>query len=149
MKCAEELRCAREPSTSCCRPRASSTWRTRPARSPSSAVCLRRGGTLLLSTHGVWIHHPDPHDYWRGTKEELRRLVESQGFTIERVHHQAELFLTGLLLASYPAAAATTATRPAVRRGGYVLVTAVNITGIVLESLAACANEQRAIAVKR
>jgi SAM-dependent methyltransferase len=97
---------------------------------------IRPGGTLLLSTHGVWIHHPDPHDYWRWTEEGLRRLVESQGFTIDRVHHQAELFLTGLLLASYPAAAATTSTRPAVRRAGYVLVTSVNLTGFVLEALA-------------
>jgi SAM-dependent methyltransferase len=97
---------------------------------------LRPGGTLLLSTHGVWVHHPDPHDYWRWTEEGLRRAIEDQGFAVEHVHHQCELFLTGLLLASYPAAAATTSPRRAVRllAGGVVALT--NVAGFALEWLA-------------
>jgi SAM-dependent methyltransferase len=26
---------------------------------------LKHGGLLILSTHGYWMYHPDPHDYWR------------------------------------------------------------------------------------
>ena len=28
---------------------------------------LRPGGRLLLSTHGIFVYHPDPDDYWRWT----------------------------------------------------------------------------------
>jgi SAM-dependent methyltransferase len=97
---------------------------------------LRPGGTLLLSTHGVWIHHPDPHDYWRWTEEGLIRLFEQQGFTVERVHHQGELLLTGLLLATYPLAAATTAANAVVRAGARAAVAVVNTLGLALEAVA-------------
>lgn len=63
---------------------------------------LRPGGTLLVSTHGVWPHHPDPKDLWRWTEEGLRETVRSAGFIIERVHRQGELYTTALLLATYP-----------------------------------------------
>lgn len=43
---------------------------------------LRPGGRLLLSTHGVFIYHPDPVDYWRWTCAGLRRVVELQGFEV-------------------------------------------------------------------
>ena len=67
-----------------------------------AARLLKPGGTLLLSTHGVWPYHPDPHDRWRWTEEGLRELVGRNGLTVERVHHQGELFTTALLLLSYP-----------------------------------------------
>lgn len=63
---------------------------------------LRPGGTLLLSTHGVWPYHPDPHDRWRWTEEGLQTLVERNGLRVERILHQGELFTTALLLFSYP-----------------------------------------------
>lgn len=44
---------------------------------------LSARGLLLLSTHGVWRYHPDPHDYWRYTSEGLRRIVTSAGFSID------------------------------------------------------------------
>lgn len=43
---------------------------------------LKQGGLLILSTHGVWRFHPDPHDYWRWTSSGLRRIVENAGFTV-------------------------------------------------------------------
>jgi SAM-dependent methyltransferase len=48
---------------------------------PAQAVReLRRvtapGGRVLVSTHGVQVYHPSPHDYWRWTHEGLRRLFE-------------------------------------------------------------------------
>jgi hypothetical protein len=57
---------------------------------------------LLLSTHGVWAIHPDPHDYWRWTEEGLCNLVESQGFDVARVHRLGGSVLAGGLLAIYP-----------------------------------------------
>ncbi len=26
---------------------------------------LKPGGLLMLSTHGLWLYHADPSDYWR------------------------------------------------------------------------------------
>jgi SAM-dependent methyltransferase len=46
---------------------------------------LRRGGCLLLSTHGAWLYHPHPHDYRRWTAEGLQRDVEAQGFRLTRM----------------------------------------------------------------
>lgn len=97
---------------------------------------LEPGGTLLLSTHGVFIHHPDPHDYWRWTEEGLRRLFESRGFEVVRVHHQGEVFLTGLLLAAYPIGAATLSSNPAVRLAARAVTTVVNLVGFVAEAAA-------------
>ena len=42
---------------------------------PELARVLRPGGVLLLSTHGVFHHHPYPHDYWRWTDEGLRKIT--------------------------------------------------------------------------
>jgi SAM-dependent methyltransferase len=37
---------------------------------------LKPGGVVLASTHGTWVYHPSPVDYWRWTHEGLRRLFE-------------------------------------------------------------------------
>lgn len=63
---------------------------------------LRPGGTLLLSTHGVWVHHPDPHDYWRWTEEGLMKLISQQGFAVERVHRQGGIVTAAAVLLLYP-----------------------------------------------
>lgn len=39
-------------------------------------------GTLFLSTHGTWLYHPHPTDYWRWTRSGLERTLKSQGFTV-------------------------------------------------------------------
>ena len=39
----------------------------------------RRGGRVLVSTHGVQVYHPSPQDYWRWTHAGLRRLFEQNG----------------------------------------------------------------------
>jgi SAM-dependent methyltransferase len=46
---------------------------------PSAAVgeiarVLAPGGVAFLSTHGVFLYHPDPVDYWRWTHAGLERL---------------------------------------------------------------------------
>lgn len=43
---------------------------------------LKPGGKLILSTHGVWVYHPSPGDYWRWTGAGLRKLLEDQQFEI-------------------------------------------------------------------
>lgn len=40
------------------------------------ARVLKKGGTLLLSTHGVFHYHPYPHDYWRWTQEGLHKIIK-------------------------------------------------------------------------
>jgi SAM-dependent methyltransferase len=45
---------------------------------------LKDDGKLLISTHGYWIYHPDPNDYWRWTNEGLRIVLERNGYIIEQ-----------------------------------------------------------------
>jgi SAM-dependent methyltransferase len=43
---------------------------------------LKPGGSLVLSTHGIWHYHPDPTDFWRWTIEGLRLQIRRSGFDI-------------------------------------------------------------------
>ena len=40
---------------------------------------VRRGGRVLLSTHGVYPYHPNPDDLWRWTHQGLERLFRANG----------------------------------------------------------------------
>jgi len=46
---------------------------------------LKPEGSLVLSTHGMWLYHPDPNDYWRWTVEGLRYEIERAGFDISLI----------------------------------------------------------------
>lgn len=51
---------------------------------PAQAVReLRRvtapGGRVLASTHGTWVYHPSPQDFWRWTHTGLERLFRQNG----------------------------------------------------------------------
>jgi SAM-dependent methyltransferase len=59
---------------------------------------LRPGGRLLLSTHGTFVYHPDPDDYWRWTCAGLQREVRSAGYEIVRFEGIIGLLPTGLQL---------------------------------------------------
>jgi SAM-dependent methyltransferase len=59
---------------------------------------LRPGGRMLLSTHGIMVHHPDPVDLWRWTCEGLRTAVGTAGFEVERFEGIMGLAATGLQL---------------------------------------------------
>jgi SAM-dependent methyltransferase len=59
---------------------------------------LRPGGRMLLSTHGIFVYHPDPDDYWRWTPAGLRRQVQAAGFEIERFEGIVGLAASGLQL---------------------------------------------------
>ena len=43
---------------------------------------LKPGGLLIISTHGYWMYHPTPGDYWRWTGSGLRKTLAKAGFTI-------------------------------------------------------------------
>lgn len=57
---------------------------------------LRPGGTLILSTHGMWIHHPDPTDFWRWTPDGLTLAVTRAGFRVERMESVLSLATVAL-----------------------------------------------------
>ena len=40
------------------------------------------GGLLLLSTHGMFRHHPQPRDLWRWTGDGLRTLLAEHGWRV-------------------------------------------------------------------
>jgi SAM-dependent methyltransferase len=43
---------------------------------------LKKDGLLLLTTHGMFLEHKCPNDYYRWTSQGLENLVESHGFTL-------------------------------------------------------------------
>jgi SAM-dependent methyltransferase len=59
---------------------------------------LRTGGHLLLSTHGYWMYHPDPTDYWRWTGEGLRKLITEAGFVVQDTLGVGNLAAAGVQL---------------------------------------------------
>ena len=74
-----------------------------PTDDPSVNARRRRSmrnlmGTLLLSTHGYWMFHPDPTDYWRWTRDGLVRQVEDAGFGVQSVKGVMNLAASGLQL---------------------------------------------------
>lgn len=72
---------------------------TDPARYLAEAHrVLRPGGQMLLSTHGVFVYHPDPDDFWRWTCAGLQRAVEEAGFEVVEVEGIIGLLPTGLQL---------------------------------------------------
>ena len=46
---------------------------------------LKPGGSLVLSTHGIWPYHPDPTDFWRWTVDGLQDEIRRAGFEIVNV----------------------------------------------------------------
>jgi len=44
---------------------------------------LRRGGELILSTHGTWLYHPHPEDHRRWTRMGLVNELESRGWRVD------------------------------------------------------------------
>lgn len=57
---------------------------------------LKPGALLILSTHGHWMYHPDPVDYWGWTKAGLRKLLCEAGFQVSEIHGIMGLAATGI-----------------------------------------------------
>ena len=43
---------------------------------------LKPGGLVIISTHGYWMYHPHPQDFWRWTGPGLRKLVGDAGYQV-------------------------------------------------------------------
>jgi SAM-dependent methyltransferase len=43
---------------------------------------LKQDGLFIISSHGYWIYHPDPVDYWRWTSAGLQKIITLHGFNI-------------------------------------------------------------------
>jgi SAM-dependent methyltransferase len=59
---------------------------------------LKPGGLMFLSTHGYWLYHPDPTDFWRWTRDGLEKTVERNGFEIVETLGMMNLMASGLQL---------------------------------------------------
>lgn len=46
---------------------------------------LKPGGRMMLSTHGMFVYHPDPDDYWRWTTAGLTAAIREAGFQVTRL----------------------------------------------------------------
>lgn len=57
---------------------------------------LAPGGRLVLTTHGAWVYHADPHDYWRWTAEGLRETLADEGFEVTHLRGLLGLMPLGL-----------------------------------------------------
>ncbi len=52
---------------------------------------LKSGGSLIVSTHGIWPYHPDPTDFWRWTIDGLQREIRLVGFEISWLRAYSDL----------------------------------------------------------
>lgn len=43
---------------------------------------LTDDGLLIVTTHGYWMYHPDPQDFWRWTSAGLKKIIERNGFEV-------------------------------------------------------------------
>lgn len=59
---------------------------------------LKPGGSMILTTHGYWLYHPTPNDYWRWTGAGLRKTVEKEAFSISSFTGVLGLSASGLQL---------------------------------------------------
>ena len=57
-------------------------------------------GRLVVSTHGLMFHHPDPEDYWRWTPAGLRRALSESGLEVEWLRGVVGTPAFGIQLAS-------------------------------------------------
>jgi SAM-dependent methyltransferase len=59
---------------------------------------LKPGGKLILSTHGIWVYHPEPLDYWRWTAPGLKLELERAGFKVLKMSGLIGMLGAGLQL---------------------------------------------------
>lgn len=59
---------------------------------------LKPEGCLILSTHGFWMYHGHPDDFWRWTGTGLRHQLEHSGFAVLELRGILGLAATALQL---------------------------------------------------
>lgn len=63
-----------------------------------SARVLKKEGLIMLTTHGIWMYHPHPTDFWRWTSMGLKKVFEDNGFEIVHFQGVGSRAAMGLLL---------------------------------------------------
>jgi SAM-dependent methyltransferase len=61
---------------------------------------LKPDGVALVATHGVWVYHPSPEDYWRWTQAGLHKLFSGFG-DVEVLPNAGSFSCICTLLATY------------------------------------------------
>jgi 2-polyprenyl-3-methyl-5-hydroxy-6-metoxy-1,4-benzoquinol methylase len=91
---------------------------------------LKPNGIVVLTTHGTFVYHADPDDYWRFTHQGLQKLFVDAGFNVERI-----LACEGRLTvaAFYASHALTTLMRSWTSLPTRLLVTAINLAARAIE----------------
>lgn len=62
---------------------------------------LKKGGRLILSTHGVFYDHPCPFDFWRWTADGLKKEISDSGFKIFKIYKMTTNRRAALLIADH------------------------------------------------
>ncbi|TAK26071.1 MAG: class I SAM-dependent methyltransferase [Chloroflexota bacterium] len=94
---------------------------------------LRPGGTLLLSTHGLF---PNMRDVWHMTDTGLHRVAEMAGFEVVRIIPNGGAVMCLFQLLALYVGTVTNAMPGPVRRVLVPLIVALNIAGLALDRLA-------------
>jgi SAM-dependent methyltransferase len=117
------------------------------SQDPARAVHeLRRvvapGGRVLASTHGVYLYHPNPDDFWRWTHTGLARLFEENGdwSHVRVVPGGGTAAAVGMLVAVYANALAR---RAGLTLAGRALAAGVNSAAAALDRRFAPLREPR------
>lgn len=94
---------------------------------------VKHDGVVLLSTHGVFHHHPYPHDYWRWTSEGLEKIMRERFRQVEvRANGGTLLLLCHVVGRGIYHAAEH---RPLLRFLRYTVYPLVNLAGLALNAL--------------
>ncbi len=56
---------------------------------------LKPQGALILTTHGHWMYHPHPTDFWRWTADGLDLTLSNSGFDVVHISGVLSLAATG------------------------------------------------------
>jgi len=114
---------------------------------PSRAVReLRRvvapGGRVLVSTHGVQVYHPNPHDLWRWTHAGLENLFRENGSwsSLDVEPASGTTACIGMLVATYTHLLCK---RAHVRPLAVPIVAAVNVTARAIDGAVPSLREPR------
>jgi SAM-dependent methyltransferase len=87
---------------------------------------LEYDGSLLLSTHGVWIEGHENPDNWRWTRSGLTKLIGNSGYKVESCRSMPPITSVAQLSLLYA---------PEILPSKLTIIPAINLIAIVLEKI--------------
>jgi SAM-dependent methyltransferase len=84
---------------------------------------LENNGSLLISTHGVWIEGHEHPDNWRWTRTGLIKLLQLNGYEVESCHSMPPITSVAQIMLLYI---------PEIAPLKYSIIPFLNITAILL-----------------